>query len=136
MSESDLPQRIRDYGGDHIELRRIALTAEQTPSLSPFSVESKTKDPRYKWFKQNFGSERWELDAMDPRDLRNLVEAEIEALIDPVLWERQEAMQERDKQSIDLHMQFLQQDEREKRATEMQLRQWRIFQSLNKAVAA
>jgi hypothetical protein len=138
MSEHDLPERIKEYGGDHIELRRIALTAEQAGPLPSFSVETKngtaTKkgDPRYKWFKTNYGDQCWELDAMDPRELRNVVESEINALIDPVLWEQQEAMQKRDRRSIDLHMQFLQlDDEREKQATEMQLRQWAIFQSLS-----
>jgi hypothetical protein len=52
MSEHDLPQRIKEYGGDHIELRRIALTAAHTASLPSFSVESKARDTRYKWFKQ------------------------------------------------------------------------------------
>jgi len=46
MSEHDLPQRIKEYGGDHITLKRIALTAEQTPPLRSFSVESKTRDTR------------------------------------------------------------------------------------------
>jgi hypothetical protein len=132
MSESDLPARLKGYGGDHVTLKRIALTAEQTRSLPAFSVETKKGDLRYKWFKKNYGDQCWELDAMDPRQLRDLVEAEINALIDPVLWERQEALQARDRRSIDLHMQFLkQQDERRRRAAEIQLRQLAIFQSLS-----
>jgi hypothetical protein len=102
MSESDIPARLEEYGGDHVVLKRIALTAEQTGSLRSFDVESKRGDPRYAWFKKNYGAQCWELDAMDPRQLRDLVEAEIKALIDPVLWERQEAFQKRDQRSIDL----------------------------------
>jgi hypothetical protein len=116
MSEHDLPERIREYGGDHIELKRIALTTEQTGLLPSFSVETKKKDPRYEWFKKTYGDKCWELDAMDPGQLRELVEAEINALIDRELWERQEAIQEREKQSIELH-----------------LRHWAIFESLNSA---
>jgi hypothetical protein len=101
MSERDLPQRIREYGGDHIELKRIALTADQTEPLPSFSVETKRRDPRYKWFKQNHGDRCWELDAMDPRQLRSVVETEIEALIDQELWDQQEAHQEREKRSIE-----------------------------------
>jgi hypothetical protein len=65
MSEQDLPERIKEYGGDHIELKRIALTAEQAQLLPSFSVETKgpngkTKgDPRYAWFKRNYGDRRW-----------------------------------------------------------------------------
>ena len=28
MSEHDLPDRLEKYGGDHVQLKRIALTAE------------------------------------------------------------------------------------------------------------
>jgi hypothetical protein len=137
MSESDIPSRLKEYGGDHVVLKRIALTAEQTGSLRSFSADTKKGDPRYKWFKKNYGDQCWELDAMDPRDLRNLVEAEIKSLIDPVLWAQQEAMQERDTRAIDLHMKFLaQQDERKKQAAEIQLRHLRLFQSLNPKLAA
>jgi hypothetical protein len=101
MSEHDPPQRIGEYGGDHIELRRIALTADQTGSLRSFPAESKSKDTRFKWFTKNYGHQCWELDAMDPRDLRSLVENEINALIDRDLWQQQEIHQEREKKSIE-----------------------------------
>jgi hypothetical protein len=101
MSEHDLPKRIKEYGGDHIRLRRIALTADQTRPLRSFSLESKTRDTRYKWFKQNYGDQCWELDAMDPNQLRSIVETEINALIDRELWERQEVHEEREKKSIE-----------------------------------
>jgi hypothetical protein len=101
MSEHDLPKRIKEYDGGHITLKRIALTAEQTAPLPSFSVESKMRDPRYKWFKQTFGDRCWELDAMDPRELRSIVETEINALIDRELWDRQEAHEEREKKSIE-----------------------------------
>ena len=101
MSEHDLPKRIKEYDGDHITLKRIALTAEQTGPLPSFSVESKTRDTRYKWFKRTYGDRCWELDAMDPRALRNLVEGEINSLIDRDLWEQQEAHEAREKTSLE-----------------------------------
>ena len=52
MSEDDLPKRIAEYGGEHIEFRRIALTAEQTGTLPSFPADSKTRDVRHKWFKK------------------------------------------------------------------------------------
>jgi hypothetical protein len=104
MSEQDLPERIKEYGGDHIEFRRIALTAEQTVSLPSFSVEEKKKDKRYGWFKKTYGDRCWELDAMDPRQLRELVESEIDALIDREEWEEQEALEKREKESLEGHL--------------------------------
>jgi hypothetical protein len=41
---------------------------------------------------------------MDPRRLRELVEDQINALIDHDLWERQEALQAREKRSLELHL--------------------------------
>jgi hypothetical protein len=131
MSEHDIPARLKKYGGHHVECRRIALTPEQTASLTSFPASDKSKDPRYKWFVQNYGERCWELDAMDPRALRDLVRAEITALIDPDLWAEQEAMQERERRSINLHMHCLQQGERERQAAEIALRHSKIFQSLN-----
>jgi hypothetical protein len=106
MSERDIPERIARYGGNHVEFRRIALTAEQTQSLRPFSVETKRRDPRYAWFKQNYGDECWELDAMDPRHLRELVEGGINTLIDRAAWDRQEALQKREKLSIETQLRW------------------------------
>lgn len=88
MSQEDLPARLAKYGGDHIELRRIALTREQVRGLPPFPAADKKKDPRYAWFRSNYGGRCWELDAMDPNDLRDCVEREIVRLIEPVAWQR------------------------------------------------
>ena len=46
MSEVDLPERFLKYGGDHIELKRIALTSDQVRNLPSFPA--KRKDPRYR----------------------------------------------------------------------------------------
>lgn len=95
MSEHDLPQRLREYGGDHVQFRRIALTEEHVHGLPSFSAADKSKDPRHRWFTQHHGSECWELDAMDPRDLRDCVEDAIKELIEPVAWARCESSQRR-----------------------------------------
>src|SRR5262245_55017537 len=84
MSEEDLPTRLSKYDGDHVELTRIALTREQVDGLPSFPATDKRKDPRYRWFRSNYGHRCWELDAMDPNDLRDCVEREIERLIEPI----------------------------------------------------
>ena len=100
MSESDLPKRISKYQGDHITLKRIAITREQTGGLLSFPADDKDKDMRFQWFTDNYGDQRWELDAMDPRDLRALVEKEIKKLIEPVAWERCEIVNKVEQASI------------------------------------
>jgi hypothetical protein len=82
MSEEDLPNRIERYGGDHVLIRRIALTADDLDGLPSFPASDKRKDPRHKWFVRNYGKRCWELDAMDPNDLRDRVEEAIKDEID------------------------------------------------------
>jgi hypothetical protein len=73
MSEVDLPARFAKYDGDHITLRRIALTPRQVAGLPSFPASDKRKDPRYRWFVANHSHRCWEVDAMDPNDLRDCV---------------------------------------------------------------
>jgi hypothetical protein len=100
MSESDLPDRLKQYGGDHVDLRRVALTGEQVLPLQSFPATDKRKDPRFKWFTGRYGDQCWELDAMDPNDLRSCVEKHIKELIEPVAWERCETVFKQERATI------------------------------------
>ena len=100
MSEEDLPARLSDYDGDHIELRRVALTREQVNGLPSFPATDKRKDTRFKWFVSNHGDRCWELDAMDPNDLRDCVERAIRELIEPVAWKRCEVVNRAERESL------------------------------------
>lgn len=91
MSEVDLPKRVAEYGGDHVEIRRVAVTEADTVQLGPslsFPAKTKKKDPRYKWFVREHGNRCWELEAMESNVLRDRVEAAIVALIEPEAWQR------------------------------------------------
>jgi hypothetical protein len=104
MSEVDLPARFEKYEGYHVKLKRIALTRDQLQGqlqeLPSFPASDKRKDPRYKWFVANHGHRCWELDAMDPNDLRSCVENEIRKLIEPVAWERCEVVNRAEQESL------------------------------------
>lgn len=100
MSERDLPSRLEKYGGAHVELTRIALIEPDVVPLPSFPASDKSKDTRYKWFVANYGSRCWELDAMDPNDLRARVKQEIEALIEPAAWARCETVNAAEQRSL------------------------------------
>jgi hypothetical protein len=100
MSEVDLPKRLWQYGGHHVEIRRIALTGEQVLDLPSFPADDKQDDPRYKWFVSRHGDTCWELDAMDPNDLRDCVEEAIKEQIEPVAWARCETVNAAEKESL------------------------------------
>jgi hypothetical protein len=105
MSEVDLPKRLSGYDGDHVTLRRIALTRKHVDGLPSFPATAKRKDPRYKWFRANHGGHCWELDAMDPNDLRDCVEEAIKELIEPVAWERCETVNQAQQKSLETVLQ-------------------------------
>lgn len=103
MSEEDLPRRLAKYDGYHVGLRRIALAREQVDGLPSFPAADKRTDKRYKWFVHHYGNDCWELDAMDPNDLRDCVEAEIEELIEPVAWGRCTEVNKAEQEAIKVH---------------------------------
>jgi hypothetical protein len=105
MSEVDLPKRFTQYGGDHITLKRIALTGEHVLDLTPFPAADKSGDPRFKWFTGRYGDQCWELDALDPNVLRDCVEDAIEELIEPEAWARCARVNAAEKESVKDFMQ-------------------------------
>jgi hypothetical protein len=100
MSAEDIPQRLEQYGGDHIEMRRVALTREQLDDLQSFPASDKKKDPRYPWFVRNFGNRCWELDALDPNDLRDLVEEAIKGEIEQEARDRCALVEKAEQESL------------------------------------
>jgi hypothetical protein len=100
MSEHDLPNRLEKYDGEHVLLRRIALCRHQLPGLPSFPASDKKKDPRYRWFVRNFGKQCWELDALDPNDLREIVREAIAAEIEPEAWDRCATVEQAERESL------------------------------------
>jgi hypothetical protein len=100
MSEVDLPNRFSRYGGYHVELKRIALTSDQVRNFHLPSFPAKRKDPRYRWYVEHYGRTCWELDALDPNDLRAIVEKAILKEIEPVAWKRCTVVERAEKESL------------------------------------
>jgi hypothetical protein len=88
MSDRDLPKRLKEYGAN-VFLERIALTHHDVfnGGLPSFPADTKGKDPRHRWFVDNYGSDCWELDALSPPILRERVRNAILQYIDLDAWE-------------------------------------------------
>lgn len=86
MSEIDLPARLERYGSKW-QFQRIAVLASDTPNLPSFDASTKSGDNRYPWFVENFGHKCWELDAIDPNDLRQRVREQIETRLNLLAWD-------------------------------------------------
>jgi hypothetical protein len=100
MSEKDLPERLERYDGDHVVLTRISLVRDQLAGLTSFPAADKKKDKRYGWFVKKYGDRCWELDALDPNELRACVEHEILKHIESVAWERCKVVERAERESL------------------------------------
>lgn len=88
----DLISRISMLSGyDDFELDRIALNMDQIEELNPPPNPAKTTDARFKAYRAEFGSSSWELDALPPTYLEELVEGKIKSFIDEDRWAESEA---------------------------------------------
>jgi len=72
------------------KFKRIAITEQDLPSLPYFDTDTKKDDKRFDWYKANTPADptkSWELDAMDPNNLRERVREQIESCLDLPSWE-------------------------------------------------
>lgn len=91
----DMTRDIRDRLGllsnGYVEVRRIALTMEQIERYSPPPNPAKLSDSRGEGYVAEYGYESWELDALEPQVLTELIQSEIETLVDRDLLEENRA---------------------------------------------
>jgi hypothetical protein len=101
MSDRDLPNRMVKYGGHHVTVKRIALTKRHLATLPSFPATDKMDDPRYEWFVENHGDQCWEIDALDPNKLRDLVRRAIRSCVkDSDAWARCELVNDAERESL------------------------------------
>jgi len=83
-----------------IEVRRIALTMEQIEEQSPPPNPAKITDSRYAGYAAEYGDESWELDALEPQYLSDLIREQIETERDQDLWDDAVNEQEAERDQI------------------------------------
>jgi hypothetical protein len=79
-------RRTVQYVNDHFRVKRIALTMAQVQQYNPPPNPAKISDSRAASYIDTYGPHSWELDALDPPVLNQLIRSEIEALIDDTIW--------------------------------------------------
>ena len=102
MSEIDLPRRLALYGGD-VDVLRLALTnadCHNLGALPSFPTDTKKQDPRYRWYRNRYGSRCWELDALSPVVLRDRVADAIDGVLDHDAWDRAEVVERAERDSL------------------------------------
>lgn len=77
----DLEKRLELFTGMEVDVKRIALNMNQIEELRPPKNPAKSTDSRFAAYKKEFGESSWELDALSPTYLANLLETNIKKLI-------------------------------------------------------
>ena len=91
----DIFDRLNKVFGTKVKVDRIALNMDQVEELNPPPNPAKMTDARFASYSEEFGDESWELDAIEPASLNDLITAKIRENMDAERWdESTEKMEE------------------------------------------
>ena len=97
----DIEERIRDVFRCHkLEFRRIALNMDQVEELNPPRNPAKLTDSRARDYIALYGEYSWELDAIPPTTLSELVQTTLDSYKDQGKWEDRTALQEQQRSQL------------------------------------
>ena len=97
----DIQERLEMFGAD-VEVKRVALTMNQINTFNPPPNPTKVTDARSSGYISRFGHECWELDALEPKVITQLIQNEVTALIDYSLFNAVADRERRDKDNIQM----------------------------------
>ena len=81
-------------------LDRIALNMNQVEEYQPPENPAKVTDSRFRGYVDVYGYSSWELDALAPEVLEQIVEDKITEFIDYDLWEKVERLEKYHKEKL------------------------------------
>lgn len=92
----DIMDRIKLFRCD-MHLDRLALNMDQIEQYNPPPNPAKETDSRFEAYIERFGTESWELDALEPSVLADLVREKVESVIDWDAWNAVLKQEEKEK---------------------------------------
>lgn len=98
----DIRDRLYLFGARGTEVIRCALNMDQIKKYNPPPNPAKETDSRFADYRTRYGDESWELDALEPAVLSDLVEEHIRDRIDERQWAEDRAREERDIDNLKL----------------------------------
>lgn len=96
----DIFDRINFTFQAGLEFKRVALNMDQIEQYKPPPNPAKTTDSRYNAYIAQYGTESWELDALDPPKFRELIEHELATVVDTLQWKKDAKEKARVKQVL------------------------------------
>ena len=95
----DITDRLHMFGAD-TTVERMALNMAQVEEYSPPPNPAKDTDSRFTGYSDIYGDESWELDALEPNVLAQLVRDRVEALKDADRWEESVKIEEKHRKDL------------------------------------
>lgn len=83
----DISDRLEMFMGG-CKVNRLALNMNQVRRYKPPPNPAKTADSRYRAYIAEFGGESWELDALEPRVIADLISDAVTRLVDANKWKK------------------------------------------------
>lgn len=98
----DVEDRLTTFLEGQVDLNvdRIALNMNQVTTLKLPPNPAKLTDARSNQYVAKYGNSSWELDALDPQYLTNLIKKSVLALCDASLWNARQTRQEEDRKRL------------------------------------
>lgn len=104
----DNRERLSLFTGVDVHVVRIALNLEQIEQLNPPPNPAKDTDARFEDYASTYFPDTpldevssWELDALDPRYIQNLISTSVAQFRDETIWERSVAQEASDIDDLD-----------------------------------
>lgn len=87
----DIQDRLELFTGGRVEFERLALNMDQVQQYNPPSNPAKTTDIRYEGYRSIYGDESWELDALEPSVIEQLIRDAVAPHRDEEQWKEDQA---------------------------------------------
>lgn len=84
----DNQERLELFCGAPVLVIRLALNMDQIEELKPPPNFAKETDSRFATYREKYGEESWELDALDPRYIHDLIRDAVAGFRDEDRWEK------------------------------------------------
>lgn len=97
----DIQERLEMFGAD-VFVKRVALTMEQIGTYNPPPNPAKITDSRCSKYMEEFGDESWELDALEPKVITELIKSEVTAYRDDEIYQAVCDRENREKEELQM----------------------------------
>lgn len=96
----DNSERLDMFSSYGVTVHRIALNMDQVRELNPPPNPAKETDSRHGGYVSKFGSKSWELDALDPKYIDNLIRGHMNELVDIEMMDARREYEEEGKREL------------------------------------